>query len=97
MVPEKIVTSKQSSKQSSTQSSKQLSKASRQGVSFSPSNGNGTNGEHRAEYNDFQPLRVPEQAAIAKRAWEIWNSEGCPEGRAEEHWLRAERELSRLA
>jgi hypothetical protein len=32
--------------------------------------------------------------AIAHRAWEIWQREGCPEGRALEHWLRAERELS---
>lgn len=32
--------------------------------------------------------------AIAHRAWEIWLSEGCPEGRDVEHWLRAESELS---
>lgn len=31
--------------------------------------------------------------AIAARAQEIWEQEGCPDGRAEEHWLRAEAEL----
>ena len=35
-----------------------------------------------------------DSAAIAHRAWEIWQREGCPEGRALEHWLQAERELS---
>ena len=30
---------------------------------------------------------------IQRRAWEIWQSEGCPEGRALEHWLQAEEEL----
>lgn len=31
--------------------------------------------------------------AIANRAWQIWLKEGCPEGRALEHWLQAESEL----
>lgn len=30
---------------------------------------------------------------IQKRAYEIWEDEGRPEGRADEHWLRAEHEL----
>ena len=30
---------------------------------------------------------------IAKRAFEIWQNEGEPEGREQEHWLRAESEL----
>ena len=30
---------------------------------------------------------------ISQRAWEIWQNEGCPEGRDVEHWLQAEREL----
>jgi hypothetical protein len=30
---------------------------------------------------------------IARRAQEIWEDEGRPEGRAEEHWLRAEAEI----
>jgi hypothetical protein len=31
--------------------------------------------------------------AIEARAREIWEEEGRPDGRAEEHWLRAEAEL----
>ena len=34
----------------------------------------------------------PEQ--IAKRAYEIWQTKGCPHGQDREHWLQAERELS---
>jgi hypothetical protein len=31
--------------------------------------------------------------AIAQRAYEIWKETGCPNGRDQEHWFRAEREL----
>ena len=31
--------------------------------------------------------------AIAARAYSIWQEEGCPEGQAEHHWLKAEKEL----
>ncbi|WP_265500897.1 DUF2934 domain-containing protein [Paracoccus beibuensis] len=31
---------------------------------------------------------------IRARAHEIWESEGCPEGRESEHWMRAEAEIS---
>lgn len=31
---------------------------------------------------------------IAERAFEIWEHEGKPHGRDEEHWARAEAELS---
>ena len=31
---------------------------------------------------------------IRKRAFELWEQEGMPEGRQEEHWQQAERELS---
>ena len=30
---------------------------------------------------------------IRERAYEIWNREGRQDGRADEHWLQAEREL----
>ncbi len=30
---------------------------------------------------------------IAERAYQIWQANGCPEGRAQEHWFQAEREL----
>lgn len=32
--------------------------------------------------------------AVAQRAYEIWQREGCPEGRAMEHWFQAEAELA---
>ena len=31
---------------------------------------------------------------IRLRALEIWREQGCPEGRAREHWEQAERELT---
>jgi hypothetical protein len=34
-----------------------------------------------------------EDDPIAKRAYEIWEQEGRPEGRALDHWMQAEREL----
>ena len=30
---------------------------------------------------------------ISDRAYGLWESEGCPDGHALEHWLRAEREI----
>ena len=36
----------------------------------------------------------PDGSTVAKRAYEIWQREGCPDGRAMEHWLRAEAELT---
>ncbi len=37
--------------------------------------------------------RSLEHQRTAQRAYEIWESEGCPEGRCEAHWREAEREL----
>jgi hypothetical protein len=37
---------------------------------------------------------VPTQDEIARRAYEIYLNEGCPEGRHLEHWAQAETELS---
>lgn len=34
------------------------------------------------------------KSEIAMRAYQIWASEGCPEGRDLDHWLRAETELA---
>ena len=31
--------------------------------------------------------------SVAVRAYAIWEAEGRPEGRAQDHWLRAEQEL----
>ena len=35
--------------------------------------------------------------AIARRAFEIWEREGCPDGCDLRHWLQAEQELGREA
>ena len=35
----------------------------------------------------------PLQTAIRERARELWEADGRPEGRALDHWLRAEREV----
>ncbi len=43
------------------------------------------------------PRPAPTQAAIMQRAHEIWLREGRPDGRAEAHWLEAERELHSAA
>jgi len=40
---------------------------------------------------------APRRDEIAVRAWEIWRSEGSPDGKALEHWLRAEKELGAAA
>jgi hypothetical protein len=42
------------------------------------------------------PIRLhsDEEAEIARLAYRYYCEEGCPEGRAHEHWLRAEREVS---
>jgi hypothetical protein len=40
----------------------------------------------------FWPPRPIEEADIQTRAYYIWQTEGCPEGKEEEHWLQARRE-----
>jgi Protein of unknown function (DUF2934) len=39
----------------------------------------------------------PDEHRIRLRAYEIWEAEGRPEGRAKEHWIRARWELERAA
>ncbi len=51
-------------------------------------NGNGTHAEPRTTEVQL------DHTAVARRAWEIWQSEGCPDGREVEHWLQAEKELN---
>jgi len=42
------------------------------------------------------PVRRPvEEDEIRRHAYEIWEREGRPEGRAEEHWRQAEADLHR--
>ena len=38
-------------------------------------------------------MSSPQHAEIARRAYEIWEREGCAHGRELAHWLAAEREL----
>ncbi|HZX43536.1 MAG TPA: DUF2934 domain-containing protein [Myxococcaceae bacterium] len=40
------------------------------------------------------PRPLPTQEQIARRAYEIWQQSGCPQGRDTENWAQAERELS---
>jgi hypothetical protein len=35
----------------------------------------------------------PTESEIRERSYQIWENEGQPEGRAWDHWLRAEAEL----
>ena len=35
----------------------------------------------------------PSTERIAARAYELWQANGCPEGRDAEYWYQAEREL----
>jgi hypothetical protein len=35
----------------------------------------------------------PAASAIAQLAYELWQQNGCPHGRDQEHWFQAEREL----
>jgi Protein of unknown function (DUF2934) len=38
-------------------------------------------------------IHSDEEAEIASLAYRIYCEEGCPAGRAHEHWLRAERDV----
>ena len=38
-------------------------------------------------------MNIELQEAIERRAYELWQAEGFPEGRALDHWLQAEREF----
>jgi hypothetical protein len=40
-----------------------------------------------------KPLTVDRAAKIGERAYQLWESEGRPHGRAVDHWLQAEAEL----
>ena len=37
------------------------------------------------------------QQAISDLAYGMWEAEGCPEGRQDEHWSRAEQEFDQSA
>ena len=48
-------------------------------------------GQEDAMPTEQQPTPSEEQIRI--RSYLIWEREGCPEGKSEEHWLRAKTEL----
>ena len=41
----------------------------------------------------IQKTPAPPFEKIALRAYQLWQESGCPEGKHDEHWFRAEREL----
>ena len=41
---------------------------------------------------EAQP-ETPLDEQIAKRAYALWEADGCPEGADVQHWLRAEAEM----
>lgn len=47
--------------------------------------------------NQSSAAARPSQGEIARRAFEIWKSQGSPSGRERDHWLAAERELRATA
>ena len=38
-----------------------------------------------------------DEEKVRRRAYELWESEGCPDGGAEAYWFRAEREIAGAA
>ena len=52
--------------------------------------------EHYPEQNEVENIngsKAPDHEQIAVRAFELWHARGCPNGSAEQDWLRAEAEL----
>ena len=48
---------------------------------------------------ETKPLALDQmtfEAAVSKRAYQIWEDCGCPHGEAAAHWLQAEREVTAL-
>jgi hypothetical protein len=38
---------------------------------------------------------APSEELVATRAYQLWLAEGCPDGRALEHWVQAQHELAK--
>lgn len=47
------------------------------------------------KFGEAPPSRVPSFEDISRRAYELWEKDGRPEGNEQRHWFQAERELSR--
>ncbi|MXO02267.1 DUF2934 domain-containing protein [Shinella zoogloeoides] len=39
------------------------------------------------------PMAQDREDRIRKRAYQLWQQEGSPQGRPDDHWLQAEREI----
>ena len=61
-------------------------------VSAKSSSKTGANVNKPAIVKALEPAEIS-QEDIAKRAFEIWQEEGCPSDRGDSNWLQAEREL----
>ena len=53
--------------------------------------------QHEVENFGSEADPYPTNEQIAQRAFELWQSRGCPEGSAEEDWRQAEAELQSKA
>ncbi|NYZ10962.1 DUF2934 domain-containing protein [Azospirillum sp. RWY-5-1] len=42
-------------------------------------------------------VRGQQNKMVEERAYQIWEEEGCPEGKQLDHWLRAEQEVAELS
>lgn len=58
----------------------------------------GVDGEHYPEQNEVDNFGseadpFPNHDEIAERAFQLWQARGCPEGSAQQDWVKAEAEL----
>lgn len=64
-------------------------------------NGNGLNGQHdqviASQDENVSVTSSPQEDQIAARAYQIWLENGQPDGRDEENWHQAQRELAGTA
>jgi hypothetical protein len=52
---------------------------------------------HRVQATEEARMRKIEETDIRSRAYALWQQDGSPEGREQEFWSRAERELAEEA
>ena len=51
------------------------------------------NDEGMVQPSGFGDKRMTSQGAVRRRSYLIWEREGCPDGKAIDHWVRARAEL----
>jgi hypothetical protein len=52
-----------------------------------------TNAEGDGQSRLLGIVEVPERDEVAELAYQLWVKRGCPDGSADEDWLRAEEDL----